>query len=119
MNYYTDDKEGDMDGLLELEPVWSDTGLADFLEETAAPTRPVADAESDHLAWLFAQAARSDELGAVNGADVRDRVERIVRSLSVAPATPEIIDEIIILRDECRWQRNWSSVEAEWPLLSA
>ena len=31
----------------------------------------------------------------------------------------EGIDEIVILRDECRWQRNWSSVEAEWPLLSA
>ena len=108
-----------MDGLLELEPVWSDTGLAEFVEEAAAPARPAADADSEHLAWLFAQAARADELGFVGGADVRERLERIVGLLASSPATSEIIDEIVMLRDECRWQNAWSTSDAEWPLLSA
>jgi hypothetical protein len=108
-----------MQGLLELEDAiltadpW-EAEVAWTAEPSSKPSAP--DDDADHLAWAFIHAVRDDDLGLVDGIDVRARFKTIVRTLAKGPARSEVIDEIAILRDACRWSRQWTSTDVDWPM---
>ena len=113
-----------MEGLLELEgailtadPWETDVAwAADAWRAEPAPKHVLVDDDAEHLAWAFKHVIREDDLGCVDGIDVRAQLQAVVATLAKGPARSEVIDEIAILRDACRWGRQWTSADADWPM---